>query len=223
MGSNACEVGDARTYCPSSGDTFAGRSSLGLLPGVQHTAGYWELSINGRMERGLAVPQSKAELLHAVEDGYDKLVRDLVRVPEERARETSLPGHKHDMMMSPADLVAYLIGWNELVLCWHELQGRGVEPEFPAPGFTWKQLGDLAQRFYDDYAYLSWPELLGRFEQAKLGIVSLITGLSDEELYGAPWYGKYTAGRMIQLNTSSPYANARRRIRAWLRVQATVG
>ena len=29
----------------------------------------------------------------------------------------------------------------------------------------------------------------------------------------------HTAGRMIQFNSSSPYANARRRIRAWLRDQ----
>ncbi len=183
--------------------------------------GDWEKTRNRRMEHGLAVPQSKAELLYAVEDGYGKLARDLVRVPETRARETSLPGHKAETMMSPADLVAYLIGWNETVLSWHELRGRGIEPEFPVPGLTWNQLGDLAQRFYRDYADLSWPELLERFEQAKSGVVSLITGLSDEELYGEPWYGKYTAGRMIQFNTSSPYANARRRIRAWLREQST--
>lgn len=169
----------------------------------------------------MAVPQSKAELLSAVEDGYDKLARDLLRVPETQAREASLPGHKADTMMSPADLVAYLIGWNETVLAWHKLRADGIEPEFPAPGFTWNQLGDLAQRFYRDYADLSWAELLDRFENAKSGIVSLITGLSDKELYGESWYGKYTAGRMIQFNTSSPYANARRRIRAWLRERAT--
>ena len=167
----------------------------------------------------VAVPQSKAELLHAVEDGYRKLVRDLERVPEGRAREESLAGHKADTMMSPADLVAYLIGWNELVLSWHEQRGRGEEPEFPAPGFTWNQLGDLAQQFYRDYASLSWAELLERLVRAKSGIMALIEQRSDEELYGSPWYGKYTAGRMIQFNTSSPYANARRRLRTWLREQ----
>ncbi|AEK35966.1 hypothetical protein CVAR_0614 [Corynebacterium variabile DSM 44702] len=170
-------------------------------------------------ENAVAVPQSKDELLDAIEDGYIKLVRDLERVPEDQAGEASLSGHKADTMMSPADLVAYLVGWNELVLSWHEQRARGDEPEFPAPGYTWNQLGDLAQQFYRDYADLSWAELLERFDQAKAGITSLIEGLSNEELYGEPWYGKYTAGRMIQFNTSSPYANARRRIRAWLREQ----
>ncbi|SJM69141.1 ClbS/DfsB family four-helix bundle protein [Gulosibacter sp. 10] len=167
----------------------------------------------------MAVPRTKSELLHAIEDGYEKLAGDLARVPEERAREAALPGHKAGTEMSPADLVSYLIGWNELVLSWHEQRRRGVEPEFPAPGFGWNELGDLAQHFYREYADLTWRELLERFARAERGVVVLVAGLDDDELYGAPWYGKYTAGRMIQLNTSSPYANARRRIRAWLREQ----
>ena len=186
----------------------------------QRTMGDWEKTRNRRLEHGLAVPQSKAELLYAVEDGYGKLARDLVRVPETRAREMSLPGHKAETMMSPADLVAYLIGWNETVLSWHELRSRGIEPEFPAPGLTWNQLGDLAQRFYRDYADLSWPELLERFEQAKSGIVSLITGLSRR---GTVWRAlvRQVHGRQDDpVQHSSPYANARRRIRAWLREQS---
>lgn len=165
----------------------------------------------------MAVPSSKAELLHAVIDGYDKLSRDLARVPGERAREKAIHGHVAGAMISPADLVAYLIGWNELVLSWHEQRHAGVEPEFPAAGYRWNQLGELAQKFYDDYSGLDWSALLVRFANARRRIVALIDAHSDHDLYGVTWYGKYTAGRMIQFNTSSPYANARRRLRAWLR------
>lgn len=51
------------------------------------------------------------------------------------------------------------------------------------------------------------------------GINSAISRRSSTatELYGANWYEKYTAGRMIQFNTASPYKNARSGIRAWLR------
>ncbi|EPE9290931.1 ClbS/DfsB family four-helix bundle protein, partial [Escherichia coli] len=34
-------------------------------------------------------------------------------------------------------------------------------------------------------------------------------------LYGRPWYTKWTMGRMISFNTSSPYANANGRLRKW--------
>ncbi|WP_435298965.1 ClbS/DfsB family four-helix bundle protein [Timonella sp. A28] len=165
----------------------------------------------------MAIPRSKDELLAAVTSTYALLVADLARVPEESAREKTMPGHKAGSLMSPADLVAYLIGWNQQVLLWHEQRAQGVEPDFPAAGFTWNQLGELAQHFYAQRTHTSWTELLTEYEAVKTAIVALIEQLSDDELYGTVWYKNYTAGRMIQFNTSSPYANARQRIRAWLR------
>ncbi|MCF4116420.1 ClbS/DfsB family four-helix bundle protein [Rhodovulum sulfidophilum] len=51
-----------------------------------------------------------------------------------------------------------------------------------------------------------------------LRLVETISSRTNDELYGHPWYGKWTKGRMVQFNTSSPYANARVRIRKWLKV-----
>ncbi|MCQ4117961.1 ClbS/DfsB family four-helix bundle protein [Rhodococcus tibetensis] len=167
----------------------------------------------------MAVPNDKASLLTAIDANYIKLVADLARVPPERSRERSLPGHSTGTLISPADLVAYLIGWNELVLTWHHDRALGIEPEFPATGYTWSQLGELAQSFYRNCASESWAELLERLSAAESRIVALIDSMSNEELYAKPWYKKYTAGRMIQLNTASPYSNARGRIRKWLRSQ----
>jgi len=163
----------------------------------------------------MAVPQSKGELIAAIESNYAKLAKDLVTLPEKLSRERTLDGHKQGTSMSVHDLVAYLIGWNELVLKWHERRQAGDVVDFPETGFKWNQLGDLAQKFYADYADLSWPELLARLETAKTRIIALIEGYDNDQLYGAPWYEKYTMGRMIQFNTSSPYANARARFRAW--------
>ncbi|GAA1824437.1 ClbS/DfsB family four-helix bundle protein [Nesterenkonia flava] len=165
----------------------------------------------------MAVPQSKVELQEAIRSSYDKLAADLARVPEAMAREASMPGHKTGSLMSPADLVAYLVGWDELVLSWHAQRNEGRVPELPAPGYSWNALGDLALKFYADHAKDSSSSLLRQLETAKTAILELVDGLDDAELYGEAWYGKYTAGRMIQLNTSSPYSNARTRVRAWLR------
>lgn len=163
----------------------------------------------------MAVPQTKSELLAAIEANYAKLAKDLAAVPVALSGEKTLAGHKQDTMMSVHDLVAYLIGWDELVLKWHERRSVGEVVDFPETGFKWNQLGELAQKFYADYADLSWPELLVRFEAAKSRIIALVEGYDNDQLYGAPWYEKYTMGRMIQFNTSSPYANARARLRAW--------
>ncbi|MFC7706204.1 ClbS/DfsB family four-helix bundle protein [Plastorhodobacter daqingensis] len=165
----------------------------------------------------MAVPASKTELLDAISKTFGELICDLERVPPELARTASLEGHAAGTMMSPADLVAYLLGWNELVLRWLDRDDRGEVVEFPEVGFNWNQLGLLAQKFYEDYRNLAWQELLARLTAANLKLVDTISVRSNEELYGSPWYGKWTKGRMIQFNTSSPYANARSRIRKWLK------
>lgn len=73
----------------------------------------------------------------------------------------------------------------------------------------------MAQKFYGDHAGLTYPALLQALAQANADIVVLVEGETDAALYGCPWYEKYTMGRMIQFNTSSPYANARSRLRKW--------
>lgn len=165
----------------------------------------------------MAVPATKDELLAAIDRTFVKLEEDLERVPATARREPVIEGHVSDTMISPADLLAYLVGWNQQVLTWHRRRAEGLPDEFPAADIKWNELGLLAQRFYSERVDDSWDELRLQFRDSKEAIVTLVKGCSDAELYGGPWYGKWTMGRMISLNTSSPYANARRRIRAWFR------
>ena len=165
----------------------------------------------------MGVPVTKAELLDAISMTFGELMPDLARVPPEQAGMPTMEGHVAGTMMSPADLVAYLLGWNELVLRWLDQDDRGELVEFPEVGYKWNQLGVLAQKFYNDYKHLDWTELLDRLAAVNIRLVQTIVSRSDGELYGGPWHGKWTKGRMIQFNTSSPYANARVRIRKWLK------
>lgn len=163
----------------------------------------------------MAVPQSKQELLDAIRKSYQQLMADLVNVPPERARESTLEGHAKGTQMSVADLVAYLIGWNLLVLKWCDGKSRGISVDFPATGYKWNELGRLAQKFYADHADVAYADLLRHFADVHSHIAALVEQETDVSLYGVPWYEKYTQGRMIQFNTSSPYANARGRLRKW--------
>lgn len=166
----------------------------------------------------MAIPNSKQELIAAINSTYAKLAQELARVPPALARDPVLEGQVKGTRMSVCDLLAYLVGWNELVLHWHAQLRDGKrmdEIAFPAEGFTWNALGKLAQRFYADYAELGLNDLLQRLEQAKNQLLALVDAHDDAQLYGRPWYRHYTMGRMIQFNTASPYANAHMRLRAW--------
>ncbi len=104
-----------------------------------------------------------------------------------------------------------------LVLKWIEQDAGGEPIDFPETGFRWNQLGALARKFYADFDTVPLGRLLEALEVTKQEIVTFISGQTNERLYGGPWCGKHTMGRMIQLNTSSPYANARARLRKWKR------
>lgn len=165
----------------------------------------------------MAIPKDKTELLLAIRKNYDKLRSDLASVPPELASIVELPGHTKDTQMSVCNLVAYLIGWGQLVLKWHRKTDAGEVVTFPDDGFKWNQLGPLAQKFYSDYHGLAFDQLLENLNSTVEQLIHLVLSKLNDELYGEPWYDKYTMGRMIQLNTSSPYANARARLRTWKR------
>jgi len=167
----------------------------------------------------MAVPTNKDELLEAIDTNFDKLLKDLRSVPLSMVDQRTMEGHAQGTQMSVANLTAYLVGWNELVLKWLDRDGVGEVVAFPETGFQWNDLGRLAQKFYCDYEDIPFPQLLERLVTAQARIVSEILARSNDDLYGRPWYKKWTMGRMIQFNTASPYANARGRIRKWMKAK----
>lgn len=163
----------------------------------------------------MAIPQNKIELIAAINNTYTKLRIDLDNIPIELTMAKTLDGHASGTVMSVCNLVSYLIGWGELVIDWYNKKQNGVVIDFPESGYKWNELGLLAQKFYKDYENISFENLLIQLEATIYKILSLIDNIDDKNLYEIPFYNKYPLGRMIQLNTSSPYKNARNRIRKW--------
>ncbi|SMB46158.1 conserved hypothetical protein [Serratia proteamaculans] len=163
----------------------------------------------------MGVPQTKSELLLAIDKNYNKLSGYLVSIPPESASDESMEGHAKDSVMSVCNLISYLIGWNQLVIKWITLDEVRKPVDFPETGYKWNQLGLLAQKFYRDYSDLDLGTLKNQLQDTKNEIVEFINKRSDDDLYGKAWYGKWTMGRMISFNTSSPYSNACGRLRKW--------
>lgn len=170
----------------------------------------------------MAIPQSKDELLAALEKSWLKLQKKLDRIPAETAFTQVLEGHAAGTTMSVANLVSYLLGWGNQVLRWHQQEAAGESIDFPATGFKWNELGALAQKYYSDYADITdWGILRAQLEQCYHALMSLVESYSDDALYHQFWYGKWTRGRMIQFNTASPWSNASARLNVLLNIRAT--
>lgn len=163
----------------------------------------------------MPIPQNKEALIIAIRENYKKLQTELNSIPLEFTTLVELEGHAKNTQMSIHNLVTYLLGWGELVLKWDDQKSKGMHVDFPETGFKWNQLGQLAQKFYKDYENLDFATLLSQLDGNQKQILELIDRKTNAELYETAWYDKYTLGRMIQLNTASPYKNARDRIRKW--------
>lgn len=162
------------------------------------------------------MPESKEALIKAINSQFALLMKKIETVPAERAFLPEMAGHAQGTQMSAANLVAYLLGWGNLVLKWHEDEEQGNPIDFPETGYQWNQLGLLAQKFYQDSAHITdWSELVGLLVANKRALIALVERYTDSQLYGECRYGKWTRGRMIQFNTASPYKNAAGRLRAW--------
>ncbi|AIL45692.1 ClbS/DfsB family four-helix bundle protein [Elizabethkingia anophelis] len=163
----------------------------------------------------MPVPANKEELLKVIETNYSKLKKELETISVEETAVKELDGHAKGTLMSIDNLLAYLIGWGELVLKWNKNRSENKPVDFPETGYKWNELGKLVQKFYADYQNDDFNTLIQKLDDTVKKITSLIQSKNNDELYGVGWYEKWTLGRMIQFNTASPYNNARGRIRKW--------
>ena len=163
----------------------------------------------------MPIPTNKESLQSEISKQYNQLVKELASIPIELTTLNELDGHKKDTLMSINNLVAYLVGWGNLVLKWIHQKENGIETIFPENGFKWNELGLLAQKFYVDYEDDDFHTLCKKLEICTQLILQEIEKYSNYDLYEVTWYDKWTLGRMIQLNTSSPFKNAVVRIRKW--------
>lgn len=170
----------------------------------------------------MAIPKDKDELLKAIVDNYKKMTTELSSIPIDLTDKKELEGHSKNTLMSINNLVAYLIGWGQLVLKWNDQKSKGLEVDFPEKGFKWNELGLLAQKFYKDYQKDDFKTLISRLDKTTNEILILIESKTNKELYETAWYDKWTLGKMIQLNTSSPFKNAKDRIRKWKKTNKTL-
>ena len=159
------------------------------------------------------VPKNKTELQKAITVAFDKILVDYSTIPIEFSREIGVVGNIKGTEISVSDTLAYLIGWGKLVLKWYILKSNHQAVDFPETGYKWNELGKLAQCFHLQYHDWPYVKLIDEFTLTIGNILVLIESLDNQKLYGEDWFEKYTLGKMIQFNTSSPMMNMRSKVR----------
>ncbi len=123
---------------------------------------------------------------------------------------------------TPFQMLAYQLGWMNLVMNWDKNELEGYEVLTPAPEYKWNKLGDLYENFYEEYKEYSLDELKGLFNNCVERIIIWISSFSDEELFlqgvrkwASSTPSKWPIWKWVHINTVAPFKTFRTKIRKW--------
>ena len=170
----------------------------------------------------MRVYENKEELKTEINKTFEKYIVEFDNIPE------SLKDKRIDEVdRTPAENLAYQVGWTTLVLKWEEDERNGLQVKTPSDEFKWNQLGELYQWFTDTYTYLSLQELKSKLNENINSIYVMIDSLSDEELFkphmrkwadDATKTAVWEVYKFIHVNTVAPFKTFRNKIRKWKKI-----
>ena len=122
---------------------------------------------------------------------------------------------------SVKDILAHLIGWQRMILSFHEAERRGEQPEVPGYGLTWRETPKLNSLIYEEYRETPLRDILSSFEKSHDRMLRWIDTESDADLVTVGrfrWAGpSWTVSDYVRAETASHYRWASNHIKKWLR------
>ncbi|MDO5089708.1 MAG: ClbS/DfsB family four-helix bundle protein [Leptotrichiaceae bacterium] len=126
---------------------------------------------------------------------------------------------------TPAQMIAYQLGWIGLILSWEERNMKGEKVVTPDENYKWNNLNKLYQSFYEEYKNFSIEDLKKEFNIRIEKIIELIKGYNDKELFeagGRQWAAStpsnWPVWKWIHINTVAPFKTFRTKIRKWKKI-----
>lgn len=126
---------------------------------------------------------------------------------------------------TPSQMIAYQLGWMNLLLNWEKEEQEGKTVITPTPEYKWNKLGSLYDSFYKQYENYTLKELESMFINLENQIIELINSYTDEELFvqGKRNWASQTPSnwpiwKWIHINTVAPFKSFRTKIRKWKKV-----
>lgn len=159
---------------------------------------------------------SKEELMETIHTKYVLLDAEFEDIDNSQ-KDVRIP----EVDKTPAEIIAYQLGWLSLVMAWDKDEREGREVLMPSPDYKWNQLGGLYQSFYEKYTETSITELLDLFRQSERQWLDWISTLTEEELFTQgirKWTGtkeNWPMARWIHINSVAPFTSFRAKIRKW--------
>ena len=167
-------------------------------------------------------PDKKA-LINAIKETSNSFIQEF-----EGVAEADKDVRQDEVDRTPQEMIAYQLGWMELIRGWEKDELKGKEVVTPAPGYKWNQMGALYQGFYDKYREKSLTQLRKLFVKAVDSLVEWLSGFSDDELFksgGRKWASSTASNwpvwKWVHINTVAPFKSFRGKIRKWKKLHSS--
>jgi hypothetical protein len=128
---------------------------------------------------------------------------------------------------TPREILAYQLGWMDLIRGWDKDELDGKEVVTPAPGYKWNQMGALYQGFYDRCKDETIFRLKTQFAADLDSFTRWLNGFNYDELFksgGRKWAASTASNwpiwKWVHINTVAPFKSFRSKIRKWKKLRA---
>lgn len=123
---------------------------------------------------------------------------------------------------TPSQMIAYQLGWLNLLMTWDRDELIGKEVITPTPGYKWNELGGLYQSFYTQYKRYSLSQLINEYLNSVDKFIEWVDSFTENEIFeqdvrkwASSTPSKWPIWKWIHINSVSPFKSFRTKIRKW--------
>ncbi|MFW9906049.1 MAG: DinB family protein [Candidatus Thorarchaeota archaeon] len=119
----------------------------------------------------------KADILDLIKGERQKLEGLIQKLSYEQLTQLSAQGE-----WSIKDIVVHLAVWEERGTEWIKCFARGVKPDIPMKGYTWKDYKKLNQQSYEENQSKPWEEVLAYSQKTFKELINTIDVFPESNL-----------------------------------------
>ena len=153
----------------------------------------------------MARPKSKIELQQLSASNFKKLM-DQVDGMSLDDRNAVFP--ERYLNRNVKDVLAHLHEWHNMMMLWYDQGMKGVKPDMPKKGYTWKETSALNHEIWNQFKDNSYADILRKLKISHQKVTKVIDSHSNEELFtkkNYKWTGSTSLGAYLISSTSSHY------------------
>lgn len=170
----------------------------------------------------MARPKNKVDLIQQSNDQFHQLLSLIDSMSEsEQMAPFQLESAKRKEVhwkrdKNVRDVLIHLYEWHQLLIHWMVQNQQGIPTSFLPSPYNWKNYGEMNHVFWENHQHTPLEKAMADVQTSHEEVMSLITSLSDEDLFTKKrfdWTGSTSLGSYCISSTSSHYDWAIKKIK----------